>query len=101
MSYIPVDGALDFGDCEAVKNITVSVDEELYHRARVKAAEKRTSLSAMVREFLAGMVEEESEFERLRRRERELREKLRADGVRFRAGERLTREELHERHEIR
>ena len=92
---------MDFGDCEPVKNITVSVDEELYHRARVKAAEKRTSLSAMVREFLVGMVEEESEFERLRRKERELREELRAKGICFRASGRLTREQLHDRHEIR
>jgi hypothetical protein len=38
-----------------VKNITVSVDEELYHSARIEAARRRKSLSALVREFLAGL----------------------------------------------
>jgi plasmid stability protein len=42
-----------------VKNITVSVEEELYHSARVQAAKRRKSLSALVREFLAGLVEGE------------------------------------------
>ena len=38
-----------------MKNITVSVDDELYHEARVEAARQRKSLSALVREFLAGL----------------------------------------------
>jgi plasmid stability protein len=33
-------------------NITVRIDEETYHRARITAAERGTSVSAMVREFL-------------------------------------------------
>lgn len=35
-----------------MKNITVSVDEEVYHRARVRAAEQKTSVSAIVRKLL-------------------------------------------------
>ncbi len=35
-----------------MKNITVSVDDEIYHRARIRAAEKRTSVSALVRRAL-------------------------------------------------
>lgn len=35
-----------------MKNITVSVDDETYRLARVKAAERGTSVSAMVREYL-------------------------------------------------
>jgi hypothetical protein len=38
-----------------MKNITVSVDDETYRRARVKAAEQDTSLSALVRQFLVGL----------------------------------------------
>ncbi len=38
-----------------MKNITVSVDDELYHSARVEAALRRKSLSALVRDFLAGL----------------------------------------------
>jgi hypothetical protein len=35
-----------------VKNITVSVDDEVYHAARVAAARQKTSVSAYVREAL-------------------------------------------------
>ena len=35
-----------------MKNITVSVDDELYLAARVEAAKRRKSLSALVREFM-------------------------------------------------
>ena len=38
-----------------MKNITVSVDDELYHAARIEAVRQRKSLSALVREFLAGL----------------------------------------------
>ena len=43
-----------------MKNITVSVDDETYRRARTKAAEQDTSLSALVRRFLVELVSEES-----------------------------------------
>lgn len=35
-----------------MKNITVSVDEETYRRARIRAAEEDTSVSALVKGFL-------------------------------------------------
>jgi hypothetical protein len=38
-----------------VKNITVSVDDEVYYAARVAAARQRTSVSAFVREALLGL----------------------------------------------
>lgn len=41
--------------CAAVKNITVSVDDEVYHAARVKAAELRTSVSVLVRNYLEAL----------------------------------------------
>ena len=34
------------------KNITLKIDEETYRRARIRAAQMETSVSAMVREFL-------------------------------------------------
>jgi SMC interacting uncharacterized protein involved in chromosome segregation len=84
-----------------MKNITVSVDDDLYHRARVKAAEKKTSVTALVKRFLTSIVEEESEFDRLKREEQELRASLKARGVIFSAGDRLTRDELHDRDALR
>jgi plasmid stability protein len=41
--------------CVAVKNITVSVDDEVYHAARVAAAQHKTSVSAFVRQALIGL----------------------------------------------
>jgi len=38
-----------------VKNITVSVDEETYRRARIAAAERSTSVSALVRDYLRSL----------------------------------------------
>lgn len=35
-----------------MKNITLKVDDDVYRRARIRAAKAGTSVSAMVREFL-------------------------------------------------
>jgi len=35
-----------------MKNITLKIDDETYQKARIRAARKGTSVSAMVREFL-------------------------------------------------
>jgi len=78
-----------------MKNITVSIDEETYRRARIKAAEQDTSVSALVRKFLVEVAQDESEFERLKRREAELRAKIRG----FRAADNLPRDELYRRGE--
>jgi predicted CopG family antitoxin len=76
-----------------MKNITVSVDEEIYRRARIKAAERDTSVSALVKRFLAELVADESDVERLKREERELRERIRS----FSAADHLPRDDVHKR----
>lgn len=76
-----------------MKNITVSVDDDTYRRARIKAAERDTSVSAMVRQFLVEVAEGESRNERLRRLEAETRAQI----TDFVAGDLLSRDELHER----
>ena len=38
-----------------MKNITVSIDDETYRRARIAAATRGTSVSALVRRFLSGL----------------------------------------------
>jgi hypothetical protein len=76
-----------------MKNITVTVDDETYRRARMKAAEQDTSVSALVKRFLAELASAESDTERLKREERALRERI----TDFTAGDRLSREDLHER----
>jgi plasmid stability protein len=84
-----------------MKNLTVSLDDDTYRRARLRAAEMDKSLSALVREFLNKMSTEETEFERLARLERELRAKLKAEGRGLDASQRLSRDELYDRERAR
>lgn len=79
--------------CENMKNITVSVDDDVYRQARVKAAQRDTSVSALVKRYLVDLARDEGTFERLAREEKELRARIRD----FSAGDRLPRDELYER----
>ena len=76
-----------------MKNITVSISADLHRRARIRAAEKDTSLSAVVKEFLIRFAEEETEFERKKR----LQDEVLAGISKFRGGSRVSRDELHQR----
>jgi hypothetical protein len=76
-----------------MRNITVSVDDDTYKRARVAAAERDTSVSALVKAYLAQLASHETETERLKRQEREIQSKIRE----FTASNRLSRDELHGR----
>jgi plasmid stability protein len=82
---------------ETVKNITVSLDDEIYRRARVKAAERDTSVSALVKDYLVALSREETEFERLKR----LQDEVLSSILSFRAGDRLSREAAHDRRALR
>jgi hypothetical protein len=75
-------------------NITVSLDDETYRNARMRAAELDTSVSALVRRFLVELGSGETENQRLRRRERELRKRVPAG---FSAADNLSRDQVHER----
>jgi predicted CopG family antitoxin len=80
-----------------VKNITITVPEDVYRRARIKAAERDTSVSALVRQFLMSLGEQETDYERRKRLQAEVLASIR----RFRAGDRLGREEIHRRNALR
>ena len=79
------------------KNITVSLPDDVYRRARILAAERDTSVSALVREFLTKLAEGESDFQRRKRLQEEVLPSIRN----FRAGDRLTRNQVHERNALR
>ncbi|MEX2381437.1 MAG: DUF6364 family protein [Opitutales bacterium] len=49
-----------------MKNITLKIDDETYRKARVRAAQAGTSVSAMVREFLNREDDEETARENKR-----------------------------------
>jgi post-segregation antitoxin (ccd killing protein) len=76
-----------------MRNITVTVDDETYKRARIAAASLDTSLSALVKTYLQQLASTETETERLKRQEREIRSRI-AD---FAASSRLSREDTHSR----
>lgn len=76
-----------------MKNITVSLDDETYRRARIIAAERETSVSALVKRFLVDLAADETEFERLKRQEREIRRRI----TDFTASENVSRDALHKR----
>ena len=84
-------------DTVSMKDITVSGDDAVYRRARVRAAELETSVSAVVRDFLAEFAGEESDFERRKK----LQDRTLATVTSFRAGRRMTRDEVHERDALR
>lgn len=76
-----------------MKNITLSVDESTLQAVRRYAAERNTSVNAIVREILTGIAEREDRAGKARHRIREL-----SDGSNARMGSKTwTREELHAR----
>jgi hypothetical protein len=76
-----------------MKKITVGVSDDVYRAARVRAAEDGTSVSAMVTEYLRSLVGRSAEFARLERQQ----EQIQAEIGRFRAGDRIKRDAVHER----
>ena len=59
-----------------MRNLTVSLDDEPYRRPRTIAAQRDTSVSALVKGFLVELTSGESKTERLKREERVLRERI-------------------------
>ena len=59
-----------------MRNITVSLDDETYRRVRMIAAQRDQSVSAPVKGFLLELTSGETEFERLKREECALRERI-------------------------
>ena len=80
-----------------MKNITVSVPDDVYRRARIRAAEKGTSVSALVRDQLEKIAVEVSEFERLKRLQDQVIDSIHE----FSAADRMSRDEVHDRDALR
>ena len=76
-----------------MKNVTVSVPDDIYRAARIRAAELGKSVSALVAEYLNSLSEREAEFSRLEAKQRRVQNEIR----RFRARDRLSRDEVHDR----
>ncbi len=76
-----------------MKNITVSVPDEVYRAARIRAAEEGRSVSGMVSAYLRSLSGRGAEFERLEAQQRRIQSQI----TRFRATDRLARDEAHDR----
>jgi predicted CopG family antitoxin len=76
-----------------VKNITISIPDDVYRLARIKAAERDMSVSALVKGFLERLANGDEDFERRKKLQAEVLASI--DG--FQAGDRLSRDEVHNR----
>jgi predicted CopG family antitoxin len=76
-----------------VKNITISVPDNVYRDARVAAAQRDTSVSALVVRYLERLPGRMDEFARLEALQQEVQAEIRQ----FRAADRLDRDEVHDR----
>jgi hypothetical protein len=77
-----------------MKNITLAVDDEVLDKARVVAAQRKTTVNALVREFL---IEIATRDERRERARHELLELMRASKGRLAPDYIFDRDESHER----
>ncbi len=78
---------------ENVKNITIAVADDVYRAARVRAAETGTSVSALVGRYLSSLAGLDIETTRLEAQQRRVQREI----SRFRATDRLGRDEVHDR----
>lgn len=76
-----------------MKNVTVSIPDEVYRSARIRAAETGTSVSSLVAEYLRSLTADDEEFDRLARQQKRFTSNLGA----FSAADRLDRSEVHDR----
>lgn len=76
-----------------MKNITVAVPNDVYRAARIAAAERNTSVSAMVKDYLVSLSSDEAEFARLEALQHRIWKEIGA----FSASDRIDRTDLHDR----
>lgn len=76
-----------------MKNITVAVPDEVYRTARVRAAERGRSVSALVADYLGSLSAADDHVATLEEQQRALQRGIK----KFRAGNRLDRDQVHDR----
>jgi hypothetical protein len=76
-----------------MKNITVTVPDDVYRNARIRAAERGTSVSALVGGHLRSLSGRGAELSRLDPQQQQVQRQI----SRFRAGDSLDRNQLHDR----
>ena len=77
-----------------MKNITLAVEDEILNKVRIVAAEKKTTVNALVREFLADLA---SRDERLAEARKQLLRLMDTSKGRMAPDWKFDRDETHER----
>lgn len=78
-----------------LRNVTITVEEDVARWARIEAARKDTSVSRMLGEILRQRMVESDQYETA------MRQALSGKPLFKSSGKRMTREEMHERTSIR
>ena len=84
-------------NCGTVKNLTISLEDDVYRRTRVIAAEADTSVTALVREFLTVLTNGKQPTGAAEKAILIMINRLRSKHPHFDPGERLDRESIHSR----
>ncbi len=87
-----------------MKTISVTVDDDTHRQLRIMAAEQGTSVSAMIRNHMKGLlnpasqaIPDETKSEKHRRELMELAEEFQRKGIGISMAENQTREEMYQR----
>jgi len=78
---------------QTVKKVTISLPNDVYRTACLRAAERNTTVSALVHDFLGSLGHDESDLERRRRLQHRVIAGIRS----FQGCNRLTRAQVHDR----
>lgn len=76
-----------------MKNVTVSVPDDVYRVARIRAAEGGSSVSALVTGYLRSLTERDDQFKRLEAQQK----RIQAEIEGFSARHNVDRDSLHDR----
>lgn len=78
--------------CETVKNVTVAIPDDVYRRARIKAAHEGTSVSALVAAHLRDLTDDDDFATKAALQDQVMREIAEFSGA-----DRLSRDDVHDR----
>ncbi len=81
-----------------MKNVTLSLDDQTWREARIVAAERGTSLSALVRDYLRSLHSSRPSHEQAVKRMFAAMDSVKS---KFGAANRMTRDEVHDRKRLR
>lgn len=80
-----------------MKNVTISLDDEAYRKARVVAAQRDTSLSALVRKYLVSLAAEAAAAPDPKQAQEAVLDRIWRRHPEFTSADNLSRDAVHER----